>query len=190
MKEIIGNKIKQLRTCHHLNQKELAHEIQVTQASLSLYESGQKLPAVDVLTRIAKFFDVSLDWLCNIETPINFSNGADFINMFLKIKEMPHFNYEIDAKPAPSALFEVRYTLTLKFSGKSEIIPSSDGSNEKNLEKKFTVNAFAKFMEDYKDLETKLKTLGDNELSADYKKMWLEKKLLEYSKYKIINPED
>jgi len=65
MKKQIGEKLRTLRLATKLNQNELAEILKVTQASLSAYETGNKLPSLEVLCRISEYFSVSLDWLCN-----------------------------------------------------------------------------------------------------------------------------
>ena len=182
MRKKIGEKIRYLRTENKINQKELIQILGISHASLSAYENGNKLPSLDVLIKITQYFNVSLDWLCGLEKQTPFCTGADFINFFLKIKELPGFNYDINAKVISgiNGMVYEQYTLSLTFTGEEEA--------QLRLEPKeiFDVNTFSEFMIDYNELEKKLKTLNDKELSQNYKKMWLEKKLQEYSNYKII----
>ena len=46
-----------------LQQKDLADAIDVSAGSISKYRSGERIPKVDVLTKIADYFDVSIDYL-------------------------------------------------------------------------------------------------------------------------------
>ena len=58
-----GNKLKQLRTSKNLSQEQLAKKLMVTKSMISAYENSIRLPSYDVLTKIALFFNVSIDYL-------------------------------------------------------------------------------------------------------------------------------
>ena len=58
-----GNKLKQLRTSKNLSQEQLAKKLMVTKSMISAYENSVRLPSYDVLTKIALFFNVSIDYL-------------------------------------------------------------------------------------------------------------------------------
>ena len=52
-----------LRESKDLKKKELAHILNVSAACISQYESGAYMPGHDILTRIAQYFGVSVDFL-------------------------------------------------------------------------------------------------------------------------------
>jgi len=58
-----GDKLKQLRTSKALSQDQLAKKLRVTKSMISAYENSVRLPSYDVLTKIALFFNVSIDYL-------------------------------------------------------------------------------------------------------------------------------
>lgn len=176
MRKKIGKKIKQLRIENKISQKELIEVLNISQASLSAYENGNKLPSLEVLIKISNFFKISLDWLCGTDNHFAFYNGEDFLSMFLKIEELAHLDYSINAvQEGPDLLGRYRYVTTLTFTGEYN-------SGEYNSHTTFyDNNAFGKFMEEYAELNKKLKSLGDNDLSVDYKNLWLEKQLQHYS---------
>lgn len=60
---VIGKKIKELRESEKLNQKELAKALNISNTTLSQYETGQRTPSDDIKIKIAEFFNVSLDYL-------------------------------------------------------------------------------------------------------------------------------
>lgn len=64
---MIGEKIKELRLEHDLTQEELAKEIYVTRNAISKWENNKGFPNLDSLKLLAKYFDVSLDYLINDE---------------------------------------------------------------------------------------------------------------------------
>ncbi len=60
------NRIRNLRTDRQLTQKALGAVIGVNPATVSLYESGHRQPSQEILVTIAKFFDVSVDYLLGL----------------------------------------------------------------------------------------------------------------------------
>jgi class 3 adenylate cyclase len=62
----IGIKIRSLRERHGLKQVNLANALQVTPQAVSKWEKGANLPDVKVLTKIARLFDVSTDYILGL----------------------------------------------------------------------------------------------------------------------------
>lgn len=58
----MNNRIRELRKRSGISQEMLAAELNVTQASISLYENNSNIP-VDMLVAIARYFKVSVDYL-------------------------------------------------------------------------------------------------------------------------------
>lgn len=57
-----GDKLKQLRTAKGLSQGKLSQRLLITKSMISAYENSVRLPSYDVLTKIALFFNVSMDY--------------------------------------------------------------------------------------------------------------------------------
>ena len=57
----------QLRRDKGVTQRDAAKQLEITPATLSAYENGIKKPSVEVLVRLADFYDVSLDSLLRPE---------------------------------------------------------------------------------------------------------------------------
>jgi transcriptional regulator with XRE-family HTH domain len=57
----IGNRIKMLRMKKGLMQKELASDLSVTSGTISNWENDRRLPSIEELSRIANYFEVSLN---------------------------------------------------------------------------------------------------------------------------------
>ena len=57
------NKIKELRSQSKVSQGELATHLEVTIATVSRYETGDREPDQNTLIKIADFFNVSVDYL-------------------------------------------------------------------------------------------------------------------------------
>ena len=64
---VFGSILKELRKEKNLTQTELARFLCTTQDSISLWELGKSYPDVITLIKIAKFFDVSTDYILGLE---------------------------------------------------------------------------------------------------------------------------
>ncbi|MCC2328555.1 helix-turn-helix domain-containing protein [Bacillus wiedmannii] len=60
---MIGLRLKSLRKKENLTQKQLAEKIGVSQRMIGYYESEERFPPHDVLTKLADCFSVSADYL-------------------------------------------------------------------------------------------------------------------------------
>ena len=69
-------RIAELRTELKLSQTELAKKIGVSQQTISKYEQGIREPDIATLIRLAKIFNVSVDYL--LETPF-IDNSSSYI---------------------------------------------------------------------------------------------------------------
>lgn len=55
------NSIKRLRKAKNLSQEQLAEAMSVSTASVSKWETGQSLPELSTLVKMADFFEISID---------------------------------------------------------------------------------------------------------------------------------
>ena len=63
-------RLKDLREDHDLTQADIAEILQTTQEQVSKYEIGKQMMGVDKYIKLAKFYNVSLDYLTGIiDTP-------------------------------------------------------------------------------------------------------------------------
>ncbi len=62
----LGETIKNLRKRQKMTQKELAKILDVTESTISKYESNTAMPTFEALRTIAVTFHVSMDTLCGI----------------------------------------------------------------------------------------------------------------------------
>ncbi|MBQ8738352.1 MAG: helix-turn-helix domain-containing protein [Clostridia bacterium] len=58
----LGKKLKDLRKSKNITQEELASELGLERSSIAKYETGTT-PSIDIITKIANYFKVSIDWL-------------------------------------------------------------------------------------------------------------------------------
>lgn len=64
---IWNDKIKELREDNDLTQAQMAEIIGITQRTVSYYEKNQREVPVNILIKYAKYFNVSLDYICGLE---------------------------------------------------------------------------------------------------------------------------
>ena len=63
MKEIIAKRLKELRLERGYTQSQIAIYSDITETAYQNYELMQRVPRVEVLVKIADFYNVSLDYL-------------------------------------------------------------------------------------------------------------------------------
>lgn len=56
-------RLKDLRKAHKLTQTQLAEELEITQANISRYESGEHGPDFETLIKLSEIFNVNLEEL-------------------------------------------------------------------------------------------------------------------------------
>lgn len=77
MKLPIGARLRTIREHNNLTLCELASEIGTTAATLSSIENGKRLPRVDLLLKIAKYFKIQSDFLLGLTN----SSDEHFLSM-------------------------------------------------------------------------------------------------------------
>ena len=76
-----GQRLKLLRKERKLSQKELGLKLNLAESTISLYESEKRTPDNNTLFDIAKFFNVSTDYLLNVDEnkkQVNKENNQPF----------------------------------------------------------------------------------------------------------------
>jgi len=63
----IGRRVKQLRKDMALSQKELSERLSIGHSTLSCYETDKRQIPYDTLIALAKYFDVTTDYLLGLE---------------------------------------------------------------------------------------------------------------------------
>lgn len=82
----IGNRIKTLRTEYNLTQKQLADKLGLTPKMISFYESGQRIPPIDIVEKLSSIFSKSADYLIGLS-----SDSKD--DVFLSPKDQQILNF-------------------------------------------------------------------------------------------------
>lgn len=60
-------RLKELRKSHKLTQQKLADKVGLSRSAISMYETDNSEPDINILTKFADFFNVSVDYLLGIE---------------------------------------------------------------------------------------------------------------------------
>lgn len=81
-----GERICAVRKSVGKNQKEFSAMLDIPQSTLSAYETDRMQPAIFNLVKIAKTFNVSMDWLCGLEKQE--SNSLDGKSIGLRIRAL------------------------------------------------------------------------------------------------------
>lgn len=66
LNEIISHNLIELRKKNKLTQMELAEKLNFSNKSISKWESGEAIPSVDILLKIAELFNVKLDYFVHL----------------------------------------------------------------------------------------------------------------------------
>ncbi len=61
----LNNKLKQLRKANHYTQAQVAEYLDVVQQTYSHYENGRRLPDLETLYKLAKYYDVPIETFVN-----------------------------------------------------------------------------------------------------------------------------
>ena len=70
MQEVLSQRLKTCRRNHKYTQKEVASYCDITEKAYQNYELGTREPKISILMRIAKLYQVSLDYLVGLkDTP-------------------------------------------------------------------------------------------------------------------------
>ena len=87
-----GNILKKIRRDNNLTQEELAKKIDTSRSNIANYENNKNMPSVDILDKLSKMFNVSIDYLLgksdirnpeeidNSKINVAFSSGYDGLN--------------------------------------------------------------------------------------------------------------
>ncbi len=60
---MIPERLRLLRKSRRLSQNEVATEVHITRSTYSSYETGRRIPSLDVLIILSRFFNTSTDYL-------------------------------------------------------------------------------------------------------------------------------
>ena len=64
---MLNEQIRELRNIRGISQIQLANKLGVTKQSVSNWENDNILPSIEMLVKIANFFEVSIDYILSID---------------------------------------------------------------------------------------------------------------------------
>lgn len=85
---MLGDRIHKLRTDCNISQKDFAKILNISNSTLSQYESNLRIPSDDIKIKIATYFNVSLDYLLGI-TNIKNTNSESIDEEFSELLNDP-----------------------------------------------------------------------------------------------------
>lgn len=83
----IGERIVQLRKAKNWSQDELAKEVQSSRVMIGKYERGDNLPSIEVIVKLAKAFDVSVDFL--LGEGLNATYDKEMVKRLDELESLP-----------------------------------------------------------------------------------------------------
>ena len=72
-----SERLRQLRNAHDLSQMEFSRQLGISKSSVNMYERGEREPNLEILGRIADFFNVDMDFLLG-KSDIEKKAGGEF----------------------------------------------------------------------------------------------------------------
>ena len=81
-----NKRIKDLREDNDLTKQELADKLDISERTLTRYETGESEPTISVLIKMSLIFNVSLDYICCIKDE-TFITEASTKEELVKISE-------------------------------------------------------------------------------------------------------
>lgn len=63
---MLGNRLRDLREDHDLTQLQCAKLAYISKNSYIRYENGERIPPLDVIVTLARYYDVSVDYIARL----------------------------------------------------------------------------------------------------------------------------
>src|SRR3989338_1079359 len=83
----IGERIMQLRKAKNWSQDELAKEISSSRVMIGKYERSDNLPSIEVIVKLAKVFNVSVDFL--LGEGLNDAYDKEMVKRLDEVEHLP-----------------------------------------------------------------------------------------------------
>lgn len=78
-KEILAQRLSQLREEAKIPRQKAADDLGVTRAALEFYEKGKRTPDVGMIVRLAEYYGVTVDYLLGMD--VKDSSARDWFTM-------------------------------------------------------------------------------------------------------------
>lgn len=80
MNSTIGERIRYLRLNNNLTAKDLSVILDISESAISLYENGKRKPTIELIMKMADYFNVSTDFILGVSNG-NLSNREKVIDV-------------------------------------------------------------------------------------------------------------
>lgn len=170
---IFSKRLRELRGS--LRQQTVAEALDISRVSLSYYESGERKPDIEILAKLAKYYNVSCDYLLGFSDIKSFDNDIKSIYNYTGLNESSintlNQQYINSTKPptdgydiAPALSDIYLRTLNLLLEPSCEIIPNIANYLFSNFDYYFDI------MNDYEEIYQPINELGlfDKKLGIAY----------------------
>lgn len=99
-----GNNLKKIRQDCNLTQEELAKKIDTSRSNIANYENNKNMPSIDVLSKLSKVLDCSIDYLLgksDIRNPeeikrVQFANAGGLDTDGLDEEDLKELQKQVD----------------------------------------------------------------------------------------------
>ena len=96
---MIGKALKALREERGLSQVELAKQLDISASAIGMYEVNSREPSDDIKTKIAEYFNVSIDYLLGVSDVRNANStkheDKEFVAFYEGYKDLDDADKEI-----------------------------------------------------------------------------------------------
>ena len=137
-------RLKELRIQNVKSQKDLAHILNVSQNAIYNWENGKREPSLDMLKKIADYFEVSFDYLMGFEdhrvfNPMDLMTGLPYVYDYLGIdcryvpnteSKMIYFFRKLNDEGQEKALDHIEMLTRVPDYQKEEDSPDQDPEEE------------------------------------------------------------
>ncbi len=93
------NRIKQLREENHMTQVRLSIELEVSQETVSAYESGKHYPSVASLIKLSEIFNTSCDYILGLSDirymTVSPTHSQKEQSLFMKWKKLTDYQKDL-----------------------------------------------------------------------------------------------
>lgn len=103
---MINLRLRELRVASNITQADIAHFLKITRAAYSLYESGKRQMNYETLDLLAKYHDVSIDYLLGrSEAPIRLEE---------KDKEILEHYHQLDERGKDNVISVLEHEISVQ----------------------------------------------------------------------------
>lgn len=121
---MLGKKLKLLRESKQKSQQQVCSALNIEQSTLANYENGKRIPKLEILIKIAEYYQCSVDFLLGLEETndtnqnIDYANSKTDISLSDRIKSL-RLSADMTQEEFGKKFGIVKSTVSLYESGKS-----------------------------------------------------------------------